>query len=98
MPLLRSQAPIGTAISATIAASGRDTINLLALIVPRLERRKQSLGRESIMPLSSFLLFCIAAAILFSAWVPHYRRVGGITFWRVGHVGGSFYVARRVPL
>lgn len=23
------------------------------------------------------------------------RRVGGLTFWRIGRIGGSFYLARR---
>jgi len=27
-------------------------------------------------------------------FIPHARKVGGIWFWRVGNVGGSFYVAR----
>ena len=25
-----------------------------------------------------------------------YRKVGGLRFWRIGRLGGSFYIARRV--
>ena len=38
----------------------------------------------------------LAGAVL--AWIAHSssRRVGGLTFWRVGAFGGSFYVSKKV--
>lgn len=44
---------------------------------------------------------CIAIGIIASTWlaldfVPTKRR-GALTFWRVGCVGGSFYVAKPAP-
>jgi hypothetical protein len=27
----------------------------------------------------------------------HFHRKGGLTFWRIGRLGGSFYLARRRP-
>jgi hypothetical protein len=29
------------------------------------------------------------------AWATEHKRVGGIRFWRLGRLGGSFYVAKK---
>lgn len=44
----------------------------------------------------SVTAFLITYAVLdFSMPAMTARRVGGLTFWRIGRFGGSFYLARR---
>jgi hypothetical protein len=40
--------------------------------------------------------FCLAAIVdlVICQYVAPLRRVGGLTFWRIGRIGGSFYIRR----
>lgn len=40
----------------------------------------------------AFIGVAVAAVIIAE---PETKRVGGIRFWRIGRLGGSFYVSKR---
>lgn len=40
------------------------------------------------------IIMAIAAGLI--GYFTETRRVGGIRFWRLGRLGGSFYVAKKV--
>jgi hypothetical protein len=44
--------------------------------------------------LAFVLLVCGAAMVI--ADNLSYRKVGGLHHWRIGRLGGSFYIARRI--
>lgn len=46
--------------------------------------------------LEAMLIGCFAVGVVDPAPVKMaIRKVGGLWFWRIGRVGGSFYIARR---